>query len=182
MLRCAKASVCLATIVTAITLLVSPDSSYAEESEGEDGRKQALTLTVGGVYVPEGVSEEDADVQGTWVGTIGFGYTHRVRESWSLGAVVEIELDDYLIEDKELNRENPVVVAGLAYLETLPGLEFYAGGGVELETDESLALLRIGFAYEFLIKELWIIAPTLFWDITTEYTKLAVAAEFGRWF
>lgn len=169
-------------IVTALALLVGSVATLAQEEEDEDTRKQAITISGGAVYVPDGAEDAGADVTGKWVGAIGVGYKHKVREPWSLGAVVEVELDSYLIVDGDLNRENPLVVVGLAYHETLPQFEFYAGGGVEIETNKTLAVLRIGFEYEFLIKEMWIIAPTFFFDVTTEYPKLTIAAEFGRWF
>jgi len=168
----------LVTIVFALPAI--PSASFAEVEGGEDVVRQALFLSGGAVYVPEGTGHADVE-EGRWVGTVGIGYKYKLREPWSLAVVVEVELDEYLVYESGLVREYPVILAGLAHIETAPRLSLYTGFGAEIETHETLALFRAGVNYEIQIKELWAIAPTFYFDLTKEYAKFAIAVEFGRW-
>jgi len=153
----------------------------AESEEAEGGLLQSFKVAFGYTYIPDGVSESGDD-QGVWVPTIGIAYKHKIKEPWSLGAALEVELDSYLVEDVTLTRENPAIIIGLAYLEALPRFELFVGGGIEADTEEVQAVFRGGAGYEFVVKETWIVVPIAFFDFIRDYPKYTMALEFGKKF
>jgi hypothetical protein len=162
-------------------LALAPPASLAQEEGAEPSEKHLVGLGAGYTHIPEGADDVESD-RGVWVFTGGIVYHYRFKDPWSVGAVAEVEFGEYLIVDKDLNRENAVIVAGLLYLEAYPRWSVYFGGGVELEKHENQAIMRLGTEYELIVGDAWAITPTIFVDVKEEFNSYAFAVAIGKWF
>ncbi|MCK4774311.1 MAG: hypothetical protein KAT30_05980, partial [Candidatus Krumholzibacteria bacterium] len=115
-----------------VLMLCCLSSMAAAEETGHTGSEEfihhRLGLFPGYTYIPGGAETAEQD-QGVWVFTLGIDYVYRFQEKWSVGVAADIEFGEYLVVDKELNRENAMVLCGLAIYEVLPRWAIYAGPG-----------------------------------------------------
>lgn len=96
-----------------ISFLCFAQEGVHEEKEQEG--KNRIGFVAEATFVPEGTSSEhseetNGDSKGIVVPTIGLEYTRTLSHHWDVGFSAELELDHYIILDKELDRENALIL------------------------------------------------------------------------
>ena len=81
-----------------------------EENENESEElKHLIALSFGYTYIPNGAELDAAEANG-YLPTIGFDYFYRFSPRGEIGIMMDVELDHYLVVDKDLERENAIIV------------------------------------------------------------------------
>jgi hypothetical protein len=158
-----------------------------QEHELEHEGKNRIGFVLEATYIPEASSDEHSEEStdesnGKFVPTIGLEYTRTLSHSWDIGFSAELELESYFIVDKELNRENPLILVAFALYRIVDNWFVYGGGGIELEKHKNLAVLRLGTEYEFNLGNGWDIAPTLTFDHKIDLNSFTLGFSVGKRF
>jgi hypothetical protein len=155
----------------------------AQEKEEEiEEPKNLLSLSFGYSYVSEGAELNELETKGVYVPSIGIDYFRKIAPKWEVGAMIDLELSDYLIIKKDLNRSKALVVTAIASYNPFGSVNFFGGGGIELEKHKNLAVLRFGGEYAFKFQNDWVLAPGVFFDIKEGYDTWSIALAFGKEF
>jgi len=96
--------------------------------------------------------------------------------------MVDFELGNYVINHKELNRENAFVVTGVGAFKISKHWAVFSGVGIEIEKNKNFAILRLGSDYSFSLGKGWIIAPGFFCDIKEGYETWSFSVAIGKGF
>ncbi|QZE15078.1 transporter [Halosquirtibacter laminarini] len=151
-------------------------NSHQHEEEG----RHSLALYTGfthnaGSYFSEETKEKST---GRWVPTIGLDYYYTLNHKWDIGAMTDLELEEYYVDEEEgartYERTNAWAFIAVAKYKPIEGLGIFFGPGIEFEfkkdiKTESLFVAKIGVEYEVPIKNGWAIAPSLIYDY--KYSK-----------
>ena len=167
-------------IALAILVCIVP-ISQAQES-GEKETKHLLTGSFGYTFIPKATSIGGTEPNGIFVPSIGLDYFYRVAPKWEIGTMIDLELGDYLIFEKDLEREKAMVVALIGTYKITKHFNLFAGGGIELERNHHLVVIRLGTEYAFYLNKGWLIAPGFFYDIKEGYDSWSLALAFGKEF
>lgn len=165
-------------------VLVAQEEEREEENEMElemEGR-HFIALSFGYTYIPKGANLESSEQEGFFVPSVGLDYMYRLTPRWEVGTMLDVELDHYLIFDKELERENAFIATIVGLYKVTPRFSVYAGGGIELETHKNLAVFRIGVDSPIPIGRNWIMAPTFIADFKEGYDTWSLAVSIGKEF
>jgi hypothetical protein len=171
-------------IALLIAMLISAAPLIGEEhgeGEGAEMPENRIGAIVAMTLVPEGSSDPDSK-KGILVPTIGLEFLRAVAPHWELGVTAELELADYLIRDKELTRDNALLLLASATYELIPAWFLMIGGGVEFEEHKNLGVLRLGTLYEFPLGHEFDITPFITWDYKFELNALALGVSVGKRF
>lgn len=152
-----------------------------EESEGMENR-HFISLSFGYTYVREGGSLESTEAEGIFVPSIGLDYFYRLKPRWEIGTMMDVELDHYLVVNKELERETAFIATVVGLYKICPYLSIYAGGGIEIEHHQNLAVFRAGIDSPIPIGRGWVLAPTLIFDFKEGYDTWSLAIAIGKEF
>lgn len=167
----------LLTIITACAI------SYTIQAQEETEELQnLLSLSFGYSYVSEGAEPEGTAVTGVYVPSIGIDYFRKVTPKLEIGTMIDLELSDYLILKKDLNRSKALVVTAIASYNLFSSINLFAGGGIELEKHKNLGVLRFGAEYAFMLPKEWVLAPGAFYDVKEGYNTWSIALAFGKEF
>jgi hypothetical protein len=178
----------LSLILSAIFILSFLNFAQEHEHEEEEHEgKNRIGFVLEATFVPEGSStdhgeESNGESKGKVVPTIGLEYTRTLSHRWDVGFSAEVELENYIIVDKELNRENPLILVAFALYRIVGSWFVYGGGGIELEKHKNLAVLRLGTEYEFKLNNGWDIAPTFTFDHKIDLNSIALGVSIGKRF
>ncbi len=96
--------------------------------------------------------------------------------------MADIELGNYVVINKDLNRENAFIIAGVGAYTISDHWTVFGGGGIELEKHNNLAILRLGLEYNAKLGNGWIIAPGLFFDFKEGYDTWSLVLAIGKAF
>ena len=152
-----------------------------EETEGEKESKHLITVALGYSFIPQGSSHgEEAD--GIFIPSIGVDYFYRLSPRWEIGTMIDMELGEYLVFEKELDRKNALVISLIASYRLTPHINLFAGGGIELERTHNLGIIRLGGEYAFKFKKGWMLAPGFFYDFKEGYDTWSLALAVGKEF
>jgi len=172
-----------------IILFVLPQIAIAQEEEVEgegEGEGEELrhfiSLSFGYTYIPDGAELGTTEADGFLVPSVGLDYMYKVTPRWEIGIMMDIELDHYLVVDKELERENAFIAVLVGLYKVSPRFSLFAGGGIEIESNENLAVLRVGADTPIPIGREWILAPTLIFDFKEGYDTWSFALAIGKEF
>jgi hypothetical protein len=154
-------------------------SAYAQE---EELTKNLLTGAFGYSFVPKGGAEGDTEVSGVLVPSIGLDYFRRVSPKWEVGTMIDLELSDYLIIEKNLNRSKALVITGIAAYNFIGNWTVFGGLGVELEKHKNFMVTRFGAEHAFKFDNNWLISPGCFYDIKEGYDTWSISVAFGKEF
>jgi len=149
--------------------------------ETEEETKHLITGALGYTFIPSG-SSHDSQEEGAFVPSLGLDYFYSINSKWEIGIMTDLELGEYLILKKELNRENAFLIAAIASYSLTKHLNISAGGGIEFEKHHNLGVLRIGTEYTINLKKGWLIAPGLFFDFKEGIDTWSLSLGFGREF
>jgi hypothetical protein len=174
------------SIFTFVNLSLSQES---EHNEAEHEGKNRIGFVLEATFIPEASSGEhsiestdESESKGKVVPTIGLEYTRTLSYKWDVGFSAEVELENYFIVDKELNRENPLILVAFALYRIVDSWFVYGGGGIEIEKHKNLGVIRLGTEYEFNLGNGWDIAPTLTFDHKVDLNSIALGVSVGKRF
>lgn len=153
--------------------LAQHKENKTEEHVFKNERKNIVMLSFGYSYVPEGAALDENQSDGIFVPSIGIDYKRRISEKWALALFTDLELDHYLIIDKDFERERAFIAVLGANYEIAEGLGSFAGAGAEFEKNESLWILRLGIEYGFNLGKNWVMVPSIFCDWKEQYTTFS---------
>ena len=144
--------------------------------------KHTLTLGFGYTFIPKATSLDGTEPNGILVPSIGLDYFYRIAPKWEVGTMIELELGDYLIFEKNLSREKAMVIAVLGAYKITERINLFGGGGIELEKHHNLVVLRMGTEYLFKFNNDWVLAPGFFYNFKEGYDTWSIALAFGKEF
>ncbi|QZT37287.1 hypothetical protein K5X82_19005 [Halosquirtibacter xylanolyticus] len=153
--------------------VVSAEEHHGHKPE-EEGR-HSLSLYTGfthnaGSYFSKETKEKST---GRWVPTVGLDYFFTINHKWDIGAIADLELEEYYVSEghgeREYERTNAVAFIAVGKYKPIEGLGIIFGPGVEFEfkkniETETLFVAKIGVEYEVPIKNGWSIAPSFIYD------------------
>ena len=96
--------------------------------------------------------------------------------------MIDMELGEYLVFEKDLNRKNALVISLIASFKLTSNLNLFSGGGIELEREHNLEIIRLGGEYAFRFKKGWLLAPGFFYDIKEGYDSFSLSVAVGKEF
>ena len=140
--------------------------SAAGKDAGAGEEKSAAAAKPNGVNVFLGSTARRGD-GGAF--TVGVDYLHTLSEHWGVGAFADVVMGHHIA----------AVVGPAGYWIPADRLVFMAGPGVEFETGETKALVRVGGFYEFEVGKTFI-SPAVYVDfIQHKKTDLVLGLNFG---
>jgi hypothetical protein len=158
--------------------------SHAQETGPEHHRvyRHHAGLGFGFTFIPLAGDLGTTQASGLFVPSVGLDYFFRFAKKWEAGLMLDYELDHYMIVDKQIERDN-------AFLATLIGKytigrywKVFAGGGIELEPHDHLAVLRLGTEYTIEIGEHWALVPIFYFDFKENYDTWSLQLSIARSF
>ena len=144
--------------------------------------KHIVTASLGYTFIPSGAPSGSEEEDGAFVPSIGLDYFYRLSSKWEIGIMTDLELGEYVIIQKELDRENAFLAAAIVSYSLTKGLNIFAGGGIELEKHHNLGVIRLGTEYAFKSKKGWVLAPGLFFDFKEGTDTWSLSIAFGKEF
>ncbi len=169
-------------LIPHITIAQEEEAGEREmESESEELR-HFISLSFGYTYIPGGAEVDATEADGFLVPSVGFDYMYKLAPRWEIGTMMDVELDHYLVVDKDLERENAFIAAVIGLYKVTPRFSLFAGGGMEFEHNENLAVLRVGADSPIPLGRDWILAPTLIFDFKEGYDTWSLAVSIGKEF
>ncbi|MCF6171200.1 MAG: hypothetical protein L3J66_09510 [Bacteroidales bacterium] len=155
-------------------------NTFAQEHEKE--KKNLLTVALGYTYIPKASTLDAEEATGIFVPTIGLDYFRRLHPRWEIGIMADIELGEYVVFEKELNRENAVLLTAMVNFNLSKHINFLAGGGMEFEKHKNLGIIRLGGEYVFKLPKNWVIAPGVFFDFKEGTDTWSLSVAIGKEF
>ena len=159
---------------------------YAQEEASEEignEPKNQITFVLGLTHIPDAFEEGELS-ESVFVPTIGIDYFRELNEKWIVGAVLDLELGNYLVDfqREEIKRESAFVIGVLAGYEVLKNWALLAGPAIEFEKNKNLFVFRASTEYRFELENNWGILPSLNYDFKEEYSTWAINIGVGKKF
>jgi hypothetical protein len=151
-------------LLLSMLLLLCAGVALAQEKEEEEFKPKIRgAIMMANSHVPKSF---EGDMKIAIIPTWGVDVDYFFHPRWSVAIQGDIMLQDFevKVEDKELERINPVALAGVIHYHALQHWSFYIGPGIELEKSKNLFLLRAGTEYSFEISEDFEIALNLLYE------------------
>jgi hypothetical protein len=170
-----------ASILVLLIVFVSNSNVYAQEEAStprED--KHLIALSFGFTYIPEGENENQTETTGVFIPTLGLDYFFKIKQRWEIGLMTDIELGNYVIIDKELDRENAFIATAMGLYKISNDWSVFAGAGIELEKHKNLAVLRLGTDYVFSLGKGWVLGPGFYYDLKEGYDTWSISIVLGK--
>ena len=121
--------------------------------------------------------------------TFGVEYGHRIFNNIAIGGIIEYEAGQHIImhgghgEEIDITRSNSLLIIPSVYYIIHHLVVFSVGYGIEIESEENLALLKIGMGLELQLKNpKWIFYPNASWDHTSHYDGIVYGFSIGYGF
>lgn len=171
--------------LTIFLILILCSAVHSQEYMHEHHNR--LGFVVAGTFIPSASSNEGCEncsnkQEGIVVPTIGVEYIRLLSDVGGFGGMVELELDHYIILNKELNRHNALIIVAFAMYKILPQWFLIAGGGIELEEHKNLGVLRLATGYEIHLGNGWDISPLFTFDHKMDLNSFALGVSIGKVF
>jgi hypothetical protein len=153
--------------------LLSTFTCFAQkenEIEESNGRIHKLALVFGYTHIPSAFEDGDK-TKSVFVPTIGIDYFVQFAKGWKVGAVLDLELNNYLVNfnREALEREKALVTGILVGYEFKNHWSVLLGPGIEFEKTKNLFVLRASIEYELEFGESWGLFPSVNYDFKEEY-------------
>lgn len=165
-----------------------PTHHSTESSHG----KNKIAIFTGFTHVSSAFYEHETHEESTgkWVPTIGIDYTYKLNKRFVVGAIIDMEFDNYLIKiedegEKELERANVMVANIIGMYKFTEEFGFYIGPGIETEfgkKSKNFFVLKMGLEYEIEITNGWEISPAISFDWKNEYNAFSYGFSIGKRF
>jgi hypothetical protein len=171
-------------ILLILLCLLSTFTCFAQkenEEEENEGKPQKLSVSIGVTHIPSAF-EDGKENKSVFVPTIGIDYFYRFKERWAIGAVLDFELANYVVDfgRDELKREKALVTAIMVGYEFAKNWGLAVGPGVEFEKNKNLFVLRAGVEHEFKLDENWGLFPSINFDFKEEYSTWSLNIGVSR--
>ncbi|OHX66369.1 hypothetical protein [Flammeovirga pacifica] len=170
----------------------SSNNTSLEHHKEEKG-KSKIAFYMGYTAIPQAINHDVLIVP-----TIGFDYTYRLNNKFSIGLVNDLEMAQYVVEvegnqelhhgeeakeTEVLEREFAYVGAVVLFYSPIEGWNIGIGPGIELEKNKNLMVGKVLLEKEFELPGEWEIAPTLQYDIKEDvYDSWSLGLTFGKRF
>lgn len=159
--------------------------SYAQEHENVKNKDKIhkVALVFGYTHIPSAFEEGDEN-RSVFVPTIGIDYFVQFPKGWKLGAVVDLELGNYLVNFNrdDLERERALITGILIGYEFETRWSFSLGPAIEFEKNKNLFVLRSSLEYEFELDEDWGLFPAINYDFKEEYSTWSINLGISKRF
>ncbi len=142
-------------------------------------KKNAIAIAFGYAYLPDGVKIESTNEPGYFVPSIGIDYIRKVSHKLELLAVVDFELDHYLISGKDIIRENATIVVIGAMYNIIDHWGVMLGAGIEMDKHHELFVARFGTEYGFHLSDRWVLSPGIFYDYKDVHSTFSTSLALG---
>jgi hypothetical protein len=154
----------------------------SENQESEESKNQ-ITVVLGYTHIPSAFEEGKLN-ESVFVPTIGIDYFRELNEKWFIGAVLDLELGDYIVNfnREELERESALIIGVLVGYEVAENLALMAGPAIEFEKNKNLFVIRAGTEYRFELENDWSILPSLNYDFKEEYSSWSINVGVAKKF
>ncbi len=162
-----------------LMLLFSMVNMTAQQ-EPEHNEKHMLGAGFGFTFVPLGDELGDTDARGVFTKTVGIDYFYNFHPRWGAGFLGALELDHYVVTDEQVERENAMILTLVGMFSATKYLDFFVGGGVEVEKHDDRAVFRLGTQYSIDVGRHWALVPKLHWDFKENYNTWSFAVSFAR--
>ncbi len=153
-------------------------NSYSQENEEEEqqeGKIHKVALVFGYTHIPSAFEDGETS-KSVFVPTLGLDYFMQLAKGWKIGAVFDLELNNYLVNfnKEELEREKALVTGVLVGYEFAERWSFLLGPGIEFEKNKNLFIIRASAEYEFELGEDWGLFPSFNYDFKKEYSSWSI--------
>lgn len=153
-------------------------NSFSQENEEEEeleGKIHKIALVFGYTHIPAAFEAGESS-SSVFVPTIGVDYFMQFAKGWKIGAVLDLELNNYLVDfnREELEREKALVTGVLVGYEFANRWSLLLGPGIEFEKNKNLFVLRASAEYEFELAEDWGLFPSVNYDFKEEYSSWSI--------
>lgn len=160
-------------------MLFSMVNIYAQK-EVENRQSHLLGINAGLTFIPVAFESIETDANGLVIPTVGLDYKYQFLPKWSAGFQGAVELDRYRVTDGEIERDNALVLTLLGMYSPIEHLDFFLGGGVEIEAHENLGVFRFGTQYSIETGKHWALVPRVYFDFKEHYNTWSFAVSFAR--
>ena len=164
--------------------MLSTLSANAQESSF---RRHRLTAIIGHTAVSRGL-EPFQNSKWLLLPSWGIDYDFWINSRLAFGLQSDIILENFSVESfparkgEALQRSFPVSLAFTGLYRLGDHLSLVAGGGVEMATEETLYLWRLGADYGWEISESWELSVNLVYDRKPEaYDSWTLGLGVSRW-
>ena len=154
--------------------------NMAAQQENELTQKHMLGANFGFTFIPLGSRTGTSDASGVFTKTVGIDYFYHFHPRWGAGFMSAYEIDHYVVTDDQVEVENAVILTLVGMYSATRHLDFFLGGGVELEQNDNLAVLRLGTQYSIDVGKHWALVPKLHFDFKENYNTWSFAVSFAR--
>jgi len=162
-------------LILAFFLTFTCFAQEENKTDNENGKIHKLALVFGYTHIPSAFEDGD-ERKSVFVPTIGLDYFVQFAKGWKIGAVFDLELNNYIVDfnREEIERENALVTGVLVGYEFKNRWSLLLGPGIEFEKNENLLILRASVEYEFEFGENWGLFPSINYDFKEEYSTYSV--------
>lgn len=168
------------TLLLPLLMLLSL-GMQAQEHENKE-LNHVVVFAFGYTFIPKGTTTNGTEASGVFVPSVGFDYFHKISDKIEVGAMMDLELEDYLIFEKDLNREKAFIIMAAGAYRLIPNINLLAGAGIELEKHENLAVFRAGVEYTIKLSHTWALGTGFYYDIKKGYDTWSLSVGVGKEF
>lgn len=184
-------------LLTALLMLFSISLKAQNEhqdatphSAEKEGGKHKIAIFTGFTHVSSAFYEHETHEESTgkWVPTIGIEYFYDLSEKFMVGAIIDMEFDNYMIkihDESEIERANVFVTSLIGVYKITNHFGVFLGPGIETEfsqNSKNFFVLKVGAAYEIDISNGWEISPSISYDWKNEYATFSYGFGIGKRF
>jgi hypothetical protein len=141
--------------------------------------KNFFGASFGYSHVKDATSSGGTEAEGLLVPSIGLNYFRRASEYAKFGIMTDIELDNYLIFEENLERENVLIVVAVGSFAFQEHFTLLGGFGREFDQHKNLSIVRIGAEFPFELKKGWEVIPEFLYDFKEGYDVYTFGVSFG---
>jgi len=154
--------------------------NMAAQQENELNQKHMLGANFGFTFIPLGSRTGTSDARGVFTKTVGIDYFYHFHPRWGAGFMGAYEIDHYVVTDDQVEVENAVILTLVGMYSATRHLDFFLGGGIVVEQNDNLAVLRLGTQYSIDVGKHWALVPKLHFDFKENYNTWSFAVSFAR--
>ena len=167
-------------------LMASFVAKGQEEKKEEDSEtRHKITLEASHTHVPTSVDnngKKSWQVLASW----GLNYDFKINRNWNIGIHSDMVIQDFSYEDESgivKKRTRPVATAIVGMRKFGDHLSIVGGGGMEVASEGTLGLVRIGLDYGLEIPGNWEFSASLMCDFKIKaYNAYVIGFGIGKSF
>lgn len=165
-------------IFSALVLFTSITHAQETNLEAEEHKPHKIALVFGYTHIPSAFEEGNSEAS-VFVPTIGVDYFYQFENKFKIGAVLDLELSNYLVNfnREDLERERALITGVLVGYEFNEHWSVLLGPAIEFEQNKNLFVFRGSLEYEFELNKGWGVFPAFNYDFKEEYSTWSL--NFG---